>query len=255
MALNDDDVVLADAATRSMISTNVNLCRVMEHGFVRLEPGVAAVVSGGQIPSMNAVLVSEPTAEIDTAARLIDDLVATGLPNVVVVRPAALPKIQSVLTDRGRSRVDELPFMVRTESQPPPVTNDSLRLVELRPGQIAQHATLLAAGFEIPVELLDDIVVDQAFAAPGFRCYVGEVAGEPVTTGVGMLTDGWLGLFNIATAPAHTRRGYGGAVTARIVADGLAAGAQAAYLQSTSVGYGVYQQLGFRTVEEWSIWA
>jgi hypothetical protein len=255
MALNDDDVVLADAATRSMISANVNLCRVLEKGFVRLEPGVAAVVSGGQIPSLNAVLVTEPTAEIDTAAQLIDDLAATGLPNVVVVRPAALPNIQSMLTDRGRSRVDELPLMVRTESQPPAVTNDTLRLVELRPGQIAQHATLLAAGYEIPVEMLDDIVVEKVFAAPGFHCYIGEVAGEPVTTGVGMLADGWLGVFNIATPPAHTRQGYGAAVTARIVSDGLAAGAQASYLQSSSAGFGVYQQLGFRTVEEWSIWA
>jgi len=255
MALSDDDAVLADAATRSMISANVNLCRILEEGFVRLEPGVAAIVSGGQIPSMNSVLLSEPTADIDTAAQLIDDLVATGLPNVVVVRPAALPKVQSILTDRGRSRVDELPFMVRTESQPPAVTNDMLRLIELRPGQIAQHATLLAAGFEIPVELLDNIVVEKAFAVPGFHCYIGEVAGEPVTTGVGMLTDGWLGVFNIATPPTHTRRGYGGAVTARIVSDGLAAGAQASYLQSSNAGYGVYQQLGFRTVEEWSIWA
>jgi hypothetical protein len=250
-----DDAVLADAASRSLVSAYAEMCRRLDRGFVRLEPGLAAIVSGGQLPSLNAVMVTASTADIDMAARLIDDLAATGLPQVVMVRPAALATIAGVLIDRGRSRVEDVPLMVRTGAQPLAATNGNLRLVELGPGQLDQHERLLAAGFEIPIEQLDGLMTDRYFENEGFHCYVGDVAGEPVTTGIGVLTDGWLGVFNIATPPANTRRGYGGAVTARIVSDGLAAGAHGSYLQSTSAGFRVYQQLGFKTVEEWSMWA
>jgi hypothetical protein len=43
-------------------------------------------------------------------------------------------------------------------------------------------------------------------------------------------------------------------VTARAVADGLAAGAQFAWLQSSAAGYGVYERLGFTTSETWRCW-
>jgi predicted GNAT family acetyltransferase len=60
--------------------------------------------------------------------------------------------------------------------------------------------------------------------------------------------------FNIATPPADRRRGYGAAVTARAVTDGLAAGARWSWLQSSVAGYPVYERLGFRTVESWQSW-
>jgi hypothetical protein len=43
-------------------------------------------------------------------------------------------------------------------------------------------------------------------------------------------------------------------VTTRAVADGLAAGAKWAWLQSSEPGYPVYERLGFRTAEGWSCW-
>ena len=64
-------------------------------------------------------------------------------------------------------------------------------------------------------------------------------------------TDGHVGVFNIATPPEHRGRGYGRAVTARVVADGVRAGARTAYLQASPMGLGVYQRMGFRTGETW----
>ena len=60
------------------------------------------------------------------------------------------------------------------------------------------------------------------------------------------------GVFNIATVPAYRGRGSGRAVTSRIVADGVARGADLAYLQSSEDGYPLYQSMGFRTVETWT---
>ena len=44
----------------------------------------------------------------------------------------------------------------------------------------------------------------------------------------------------------------GARVTAPIVLDGVRAGAHTAYLQASSMGFGVYQRMGFRTVETWA---
>jgi N-acetylglutamate synthase len=63
-----------------------------------------------------------------------------------------------------------------------------------------------------------------------------------------------VGVFNVATPSRHRRRGYGAAVTARVVADGVAAGASWAWLQSSPSGYAIYERLGFRTLERWLTW-
>ena len=77
----------------------------------------------------------------------------------------------------------------------------------------------------------------EVLAAPGLTAYVGRVDGEPCCAGLGSVDRGHVGVFNIATPPAHRRRGFGRAVTARVVADGVRAGAHTAYLQASPMGY------------------
>jgi ribosomal protein S18 acetylase RimI-like enzyme len=125
---------------------------------------------------------------------------------------------------------------------------------ELSPDEAPSHARAAAAGFEIPQQVLHQLMTPEVLAAPGVRCYVGEAGGQPVTTGLGVTLGSSVAIFNIATPPEHRRRGYGGAVTARAVADGLAAGAKWSALQSSTDGYEVYERLGFRMLEAWSCW-
>jgi predicted GNAT family acetyltransferase len=68
------------------------------------------------------------------------------------------------------------------------------------------------------------------------------------------VADDHVGVFNVAVAPDHRRRGYGAALSARTVLDGLATGARRALLMSSEMGLSVYQQLGFREIERWSYW-
>lgn len=86
------------------------------------------------------------------------------------------------------------------------------------------------------------------------RVYVGEVEGQPVPTGMSITLGDQVGVSNVATVAAHRRRGYGGAVTARLISDAFAAGGRLACLQSSPEGLGVYGQLGLRTVEMWPCW-
>ena len=81
--------------------------------------------------------------------------------------------------------------------------------------------------------------------------YVGYTDGEPVTSGVGFRTGDTIGVYNIATIPSARKRGYGAAMTARIAADGAAAGCDVAILQASEMGRTVYERLGYRTVVEY----
>ena len=255
MSLSEDDRGLADAATQSLLSTYASLCAALGgRAFSRIQHGVASFVSGGQIPSLNVVAVLEPSAHVDTIARLLDEVVATGLPHCVQVRPAAMESVMDLVTGRGKARQEDVPLMVRAGGVSPENIYDGLTIRDVLPGQMNRHVAVAAAGFEASEDLFAEVMTDQLLEIPGWRCYLGEVAGEPVTTGIGVLTDGLIGVFNVATPPPHRRLGYGGALTARIVTDGIVAGARGAYLQSSAAGHDVYQRLGFRTVEHWSMW-
>lgn len=131
---------------------------------------------------------------------------------------------------------------------------DGLVIKLLAPEGASRHASLAAAGFEAPEEYFQQLVTTGLLRGAGVRCYLGEFDGEPVTTGVGFTFGDSVGIFNIATPPAHRRHGYGSAVTARTIRDGLSSGARWAWLQSSPAGYPVYQTLGFQTVESWHCW-
>ncbi len=79
--------------------------------------------------------------------------------------------------------------------------------------------------------------------------------GEPVAVGMGVLDDGWIGLFDIATAPAERGKGFGRAICQQIIAWGQFQGAHHAYLQvmlHNTVALHLYESLGFR--EAYQYW-
>ena len=83
---------------------------------------------------------------------------------------------------------------------------------------------------------------------------MGEASGEPAVSGFGYTLGDGVGIFNIATPPAWRRHGYGAAMTARVIADGLADGGRWAWLQSSPAGYFIYERLGFHALESWHAW-
>jgi GNAT superfamily N-acetyltransferase len=132
--------------------------------------------------------------------------------------------------------------------------NSGLVLRELTSAESRLHTSILASGFDAPMELFELLMTPAVLSLPAARCYVGDVEQEPVTTAFGFTERDHVGIYNVATVPRHRGRGYGTAITARAVLDGFASGASVAYLQSSVVGYRVYERLGFRTLETWTVW-
>ena len=228
----------------------------MPNGWARAEPGAIAMVTGVGIPTLNGVWVASPDARADDVADLLDQVAATGLPHCLQARPGVAARLQDQATARGMEPEEHIPLMVLEDPRDLArnAATDALLIRELPPVEAPEHARLAAAGFEAPAELFLQLMRPSVLAAPGVRCYLGEVDGEPVTTAVGLTLGSCVGIFNVATPPAYRRRGYGAAVTARAVADGVIAGANWAWLQSSRAGYQVYNRLGFRTTEDWQCW-
>ena len=83
--------------------------------------------------------------------------------------------------------------------------------------------------------------------------YVALADGTPVSTAIGFTQGEAVGIFNVATPPKHRRRGYATAVTARALSDGFKSGASFGWLQSSPLAESVYQQMGFRQVETYTL--
>lgn len=119
-------------------------------------------------------------------------------------------------------------------------------------GEIDEANRVLASSFEAPIELFSTFSEGVQSIAEA-RWYVARAEGKIVSTAVGFAGDEAVGIFNVATPGPYRGRGYGAAVTSHALREAFDEGARFGYLQSSTTGHGVYQRLGFRDVEEYTL--
>jgi ribosomal protein S18 acetylase RimI-like enzyme len=219
--------------------------------FERRSDFVVALLPAIPIAQFNGVWVSKDS---DAAAAGLGDAIAE------VEASGSQPSVQ-VRSGFERTRQAALEFGLTHAERIPGMVVRPGELVgaraELDIGLIAEHEVdatteLLAASFEAPIELLGRFmaVVRQMEEA---RWYVGRFEGAIVSTAVVNTLDGATGIYNVATPREFRGRGYGSALTARAVREGFEAGSVFAFLQSSTIGHGVYRRLGFRDVEDYTL--
>jgi GNAT superfamily N-acetyltransferase len=106
----------------------------------------------------------------------------------------------------------------------------------------------------MPIGWFEGTFDERLLEQPDVAVYVGSTDGRPVSVGLGLRTGSTIGVYNIATLEPYRGRGYGAAMTARVVDDGAAAGCTTAILQASDMGYPIYERLGFRTVVRYHGW-
>jgi GNAT superfamily N-acetyltransferase len=248
--------ISAESAANALLESWRLLATAMPEGWSRESEGAVGTVTGVRGPAFNGVWVQRIDAEPALIADLLDAVGAAGFGFCLQFRPNADARIAGLAAARGMIADDDVPLMVFEGPSGPdePAVDPGLLIRQLEPEEGHLAARTASEAFEAPIEPFLAMATPRVLRFPGVRCYLGAVDGEPVTTGVGVTFGDSVGVFNVATPPRHRRHGYGAAVTRRAVADGLAAGAKWAWLQSTPDGYPVYERLGFRTVESWHCW-
>lgn len=247
----------ADTVAAALIAVWQHLVAAIPDGWTSGGTGALAAVTGIEFPTLNGVWIESVNADPGRTSDLLDHVAATGLPHCLQVRPGAVARFTELASARGMNRDDHMiPLMVLEDSGRLAITQTvgGLQIRELRPDEAVIHAQIAAVGFEAPEEMFLQLITPAVLALPGVHCYLGEVDGLPVTTGLSVVIDAYVGIFNIATPPERRRRGYGAAVTARAIEDAFKGGSTWAFLQSSAPGFPIYEALGFRTVEDWTCW-
>jgi hypothetical protein len=141
-------------------------------------------------------------------------------------------------------------IMVRDEGGQAPAAPDDLEIVEATDATtLREAAALIDESFEAQSEPDDVLTLD--CLADDFRTWVGRVDGRAVTTATAYMSDGFVGLYAVATTPAARGRGYGEAVTWTAT---LCRPERPATLQASPLGRPIYERMGYRTIAEFTVW-
>jgi ribosomal protein S18 acetylase RimI-like enzyme len=204
------------------------------------------------LPSFNGVW-----ADTDAAAEELGDALAEveemGLPFGVTVRAGRTPAVEEAARRLGLTTSTRIPGMAATPGElRVPASELQVLTVETADG-LAQALAVAGTGFGAPPELLASIYTIGVSQLDGIEYYLGRVEASDVSTAVGYTVDGTVGIFNVATPEEYRGRGYGATLTAHAAREGFTAGADLAWLQSSSMGESVYRRLGFREVETYTL--
>jgi GNAT superfamily N-acetyltransferase len=222
----------------------------------QVAPGVISLMSGLPMATLNGVLSDAVRPDVTALDRAAARVAGLPLPWSIQFRGEPEPAAARVAARYGLTARTTSPLMVYHPAPdrptPPARASAAASVLVADAGDRAEYAAALADGFEAPPEIMAPFSSPEAFALPGAVPYLAREDGQVVAVGFGVFGKRIAGVFNIATVPAYRGRGYGRALTSRIVADGVARGADLAYLQSSEDGYPLYQSMGFRTVETWT---
>ncbi|GIF62019.1 hypothetical protein Ais01nite_00540 [Asanoa ishikariensis] len=218
--------------------------------------GTALLFTGAPIPLLNAVLglSREPDArEIAALAERTASYTAGQLPWTIRLRGSASDEVAAVAAGHGLIGQTQSVMMVLPLTADPGSGNARVR--KLPGAEYETFANVLGAAFGAPPQIITGLYNATTLDRPELDAYVLEEDGAPRTVGLAVRTGDYLYLANIATDPAHRRRGHAQALTGAMLRDGRASGARTAFLHSGDDTVALFERAGFQVGETWTTFA
>jgi GNAT superfamily N-acetyltransferase len=216
------------------------------------------VVSAPSFPIhlANAAWAQGPdeTSAIGGLGAALEQIEARGADPGVLVIEGRMPGVEAEARRLGLDRVEEIPGMVASPAsfRTPSGSGPEMIRVGSDGDLLAVALDVTSRGFDAPPGVFETFFATAASAEP-VDLWLAYVDGEPVSTATGVRTGDAVGVYNVATPSEHRRKGYGARATAHVVRLGFEAGASFAYLQSSEMGFTVYERLGFEKVSTYRL--
>lgn len=217
--------------------------------------GVLTLLTGLPMDWFNQILIEDQDA---TPAAMLDAVIrarARGIDFVVRLRHGIDDQFIPTLNQVGleaASPETATPGMVASPIDRDAIAKQAVPELDIQqvtdPAGLDAHRRTATAGFGADPTVAQGTVCADLLGRRECVVYVGYADGDPVVSGLGWRTGRTIGVYSIATIPSARRRGYGAAMTARVVTDGALAGCDVAALQASEMGRPIYERLGFRTV-------
>jgi hypothetical protein len=224
---------------------------------IRRDDGVAVIGTGLPTRLFNRILIDGEQATAPAIKAAFDALQGISDRASIDLRVGMDDRWRPLMGRLGLERLGDRPWMpgmalhpIDVAALPAPPAGLDIRRIHGTAG-LDELIAVVSDGFgPIAQAVTSPSMLDR----PDVSVVVGYEDGVPVTTGMGIRTVTTVGVYMIATVETARRRGYGAAITARVIADGAAAGCDVAVLQSSDMGLGVYRAMGFRTVVEYDLY-
>ena len=258
--MTDDD--LADREHENWIAYVTGVVSCTSRATVTRDGGVVTVLTGLPMDWFNQVLIEHDHSTPAGVLAAVADARERGDPFVVRLREGIDDRFIPTLTQAGLAHTGQgtsIPGMVAFPIDTDAIAEAAAPGLEIRPvsdaAGIGAHRQVVTGGFGSDPAVALGTACPDLIARPGCVLYVGYADGAPVVSGLGWRTGRTIGVYSIATIASARRRGYGAAMTARVVADGVVAGSDVAALQASELGRPIYERLGFRTVVRYTAYA
>ncbi|MCI0582227.1 MAG: hypothetical protein L0227_04900 [Chloroflexi bacterium] len=224
--------------------------------------GVVAILSGLPFDWFNQVLIERAGASSAGLLRGVALARERGDPFVVRLREGIDDRFFQTVAGAGLVPAGEEASATGMVSYPidhDAIAGQSAIDLEIRrvtdAAGIDAHRDVVTMGFGSNPAVAEGTACPDLLGRPECVVYVGYADGVPVVSGLGWRCGRTIGVFSIATIAPARRRGFGAAMTARVVADGMANGCDVASLQASVLGRPIYERLGFRTVVRYEAYA
>jgi GNAT superfamily N-acetyltransferase len=168
--------------------------------------------------------------------------------------PATRRKARQISNDFGLRPISYPPGMIASHLLPPA---RPLPKIECRPVNDSKtrntFAEITSMCFEIPPGIANAVYGPEGAWNGAYKGFVAMVDGGPVAIAAIVETAGALGIYSLATVPAHRHRGYGEALLRAAAAASRPNGVPY-ILQSTEAGHSLYRRMGFRDVARFTVY-
>lgn len=253
MTDSDRDPSGAGGAFDPVSDSNGNLRRAFEvlaeespSGETRQFGSVTTAATGVPTPFFNRVFVFEaPAGDLSAAIEWMSDRDA---PFRVFVADPAVETVENHRRGLDLVKTGEQPGMAMTPLDGVPPRDSVVEITEVTgPEEREEYSTVTGSAFGWPPEVVEPI--DRAaLAANGVRLFLGRVDGQTAACGLLVRTGDVAGVYSIAVMEEFRRQGIGEAMTWEVLRVGRDDGCQAGVLQSSEMGYPLYERMGFETV-------